>query len=78
MCMSVDVPEQHRSAAVSVVERSAADGLRRTADVVVSSLLLVLFVVPMLLIAVAIHLEDKGPAFFRQERVGLGGAGSPC
>jgi len=55
------------------VERDAADRLRRTADVVVSSLLLILFLVPMLLIAVAIHLEDKGPAFFRQERVGLGG-----
>ena len=55
------------------VERDAADWLRRTADVVVSSLLLVLFVVPMLLIAIAVHLEDKGPAFFRQERVGLGG-----
>jgi len=55
------------------VERDAADWLRRTADVVVSSLLLILFLVPMLLIAVAIHLEDKGPAFFRQERVGLGG-----
>ena len=56
------------------VERDAADWLRRTADVVVSSLLLVLFLVPMLLIAVAVHLEDKGPAFFRQERVGLGGS----
>jgi lipopolysaccharide/colanic/teichoic acid biosynthesis glycosyltransferase len=55
------------------VERDAADWLRRTADVVVSSLLLVLFLVPMLLIAIAVHLEDKGPAFFRQERVGLGG-----
>jgi lipopolysaccharide/colanic/teichoic acid biosynthesis glycosyltransferase len=55
------------------VERDAADRLRRTADVVVSSLLLILFLIPMLLIAVAIHLEDKGPAFFRQERVGLGG-----
>jgi lipopolysaccharide/colanic/teichoic acid biosynthesis glycosyltransferase len=55
------------------VERDAADRLRRTADVVVSSLLLVLFLVPMLLIALAVHLEDKGPAFFRQERVGLGG-----
>jgi len=70
--MSVDVPEQHRAAAPAV-ERDAADWLRRTADVVVSSLLLVLFLVPMLLIAVAVHLEDKGPAFFRQERVGLGG-----
>jgi lipopolysaccharide/colanic/teichoic acid biosynthesis glycosyltransferase len=70
--MSVDVPEQHRAAAPAV-ERDAADRLRRTADVVVSSLLLILFLVPMLLIAVAVHLEDKGPAFFRQERVGLGG-----
>jgi len=58
------------------VERDAADWLRRTADVVVSSLLLILFVVPMLLIAIAVHLEDKGPAFFRQERVGLGGSRS--
>jgi lipopolysaccharide/colanic/teichoic acid biosynthesis glycosyltransferase len=55
------------------VERDAADWLRRTADVVVSSLLLILFLVPMLLIAIAVHLEDRGPAFFRQERVGLGG-----
>jgi lipopolysaccharide/colanic/teichoic acid biosynthesis glycosyltransferase len=55
------------------VERDAADWLRRTADVVVSSLLLILFVVPMLLIAIAVHLENNGPAFFRQERVGLGG-----
>jgi lipopolysaccharide/colanic/teichoic acid biosynthesis glycosyltransferase len=55
------------------VERDAADRLRRTADVVVSSLLLILFLVPMLLIAIAVHLEDRGPAFFRQERVGLGG-----
>jgi lipopolysaccharide/colanic/teichoic acid biosynthesis glycosyltransferase len=70
--MSVDMPEQHRAAAPAV-ERDAADWLRRTADVVVSSLLLILFLVPMLLIAVAVHLEDKGPAFFRQERVGLGG-----
>src|SRR3954452_23871115 len=57
------------------VERDAADWLRRTADVVVSSLLLVLFLVPMLLIALTVHLEGKGPAFFRQQRMGLGGPG---
>jgi len=44
------------------------------ADVVVSAALLVLFLIPMALIAVAVHLEDRGPALFRQERVGLRGS----
>jgi lipopolysaccharide/colanic/teichoic acid biosynthesis glycosyltransferase len=57
----------------SVVEPVAADRVRRVVDVVVSSILLVLFVVPMVLIALAVRLEDRGPALFRQERVGLGG-----
>jgi lipopolysaccharide/colanic/teichoic acid biosynthesis glycosyltransferase len=57
----------------SVVEPVAADRVRRVVDVVVSLILLVLFAVPMLLIALAVHLEDEGPAFFRQQRVGLGG-----
>jgi lipopolysaccharide/colanic/teichoic acid biosynthesis glycosyltransferase len=57
----------------SVDEPAAADRVRRVLDVVVSSVLLVLFALPMLLIALAVHLEDEGPALFRQERVGLGG-----
>jgi lipopolysaccharide/colanic/teichoic acid biosynthesis glycosyltransferase len=41
-------------------------------DVVVCSVLLAVLVLPMLLIALAVRLEDRGPALFRQERVGLG------
>ena len=44
---------------------------RRTIDVVVSMVLLILFAIPMVLIALAVHAEDRGPSFFRQERVGL-------
>jgi lipopolysaccharide/colanic/teichoic acid biosynthesis glycosyltransferase len=55
------------------VERNVADTVRRTLDVVVCTILLTILVVPMVLIALAVRLEDRGPAFFRQERVGLGG-----
>ena len=73
-------PERHRG--VSVAERprhwpvvadpgNAAEGTRRLVDVVVAVSLLTLLLVPILLIALAVRLEDRGPAFFRQERVGL-------
>jgi lipopolysaccharide/colanic/teichoic acid biosynthesis glycosyltransferase len=51
-----------------------AEGLRRLADVMVSTALLVVLLVPLLLIALAVRLEDRGPALFRQERVGLRGS----
>ena len=35
---------------------------------------MVVFLIPMALIAIAVHLEDSGPALFRQERVGLRGS----
>lgn len=47
--------------------------MKRTLDIVVASALLALFAVPMLLCALAIRLDSKGPALFRQERIGLKG-----
>ena len=68
--MSTDVLEQRPSAGV---HRTVADAVRRALDVVVCSVLLAVFLVPMVLIAVAVRLEDRGPAVFRQERVGRDG-----
>ena len=56
-----------------VDRKSAAEAMRRTADVVLCSLLLVVLSIPMLLVVLAVRLEDRGPALFRQERVGLRG-----
>jgi lipopolysaccharide/colanic/teichoic acid biosynthesis glycosyltransferase len=41
-------------------------------DLTVALVLLVILVVPMVLIALAVRFEDRGPAIYRQERVGLG------
>ncbi len=46
---------------------------------VVSSLLLLLIAAPvMLLTALAVKLDSRGPVFYRQERVGLGGSSFQC
>jgi exopolysaccharide biosynthesis polyprenyl glycosylphosphotransferase len=47
--------------------------VKRIFDLVVASLALVVAIPAMLLIALAIKLDSRGPVFFRQERVGLGG-----
>jgi len=44
--------------------------IKRLLDVVLSGIALVLLAVPLFLIAVAIKLDSKGPALFRQERMG--------
>lgn len=45
---------------------------KRLMDLVISIPLLLVLAVPMLLLALAIRLESKGPALFRQTRVGQG------
>ncbi len=51
----------------------AAQALRRVLDVVLSMAGLVLAAPVLLIMALLIKLGDAGPAFYRQERVGLGG-----
>lgn len=53
--------------------RGALAAAKRTTDVIVGSAMLLVFGIPMLVIAAAIRLSSRGSALFRQERVGLGG-----
>jgi sugar transferase (PEP-CTERM system associated) len=46
---------------------------KRAVDVVISSILITLTLPVMLLVALAILMEDGSPVLFRQERIGLGG-----
>lgn len=43
--------------------------LKRIFDVVMAEILLVIFAIPMLIIAIMIKLDSPGPVFYRQERV---------
>jgi exopolysaccharide biosynthesis polyprenyl glycosylphosphotransferase len=47
--------------------------LKRTFDVVVSGLLLLIAGLPMLVVAVVVKATSSGPVLFRQERVGING-----
>ena len=47
--------------------------VKRACDIVFSLLFLILLSPVMLAAAIAVHLEDGGPVFYRQERVTLGG-----
>lgn len=49
--------------------------LKRATDLVLASVAIVALTPAMVAIAVAIKLETRGPVFFRQRRVGLGGRG---
>jgi sugar transferase (PEP-CTERM system associated) len=49
--------------------------IKRVFDIVVSAAMLALTLPLLLLTAIAVKLEDRGPIFYSQERVGLFGAG---
>lgn len=51
----------------------AHDWLKRSFDVTVSSIALLLLALPMLVIAAAIKITSRGPVFFKQDRYGLDG-----
>ena len=47
--------------------------LKRALDIVLSSILLLLGAIPLLLVALIIKIDSKGPALFKQERLGMNG-----
>ena len=46
---------------------------RRTVDLMVVVIALLVLAIPMLLIAIAVRCDSRGPAFYRQQRIGRGG-----
>lgn len=59
--------------AAGALRRRGYDAAKRTIDVVVASVALLVGLPLMLLLAVVIRLDSPGPALFRQPRVGRGG-----
>jgi len=52
---------------------TARRAVKRIVDVLVSGIALLILAFPLTAVALAIKLDDWGPVFFRQERVGKGG-----
>lgn len=63
-----------RGEAWSTRERVTRSRCKRAIDILGASVLLFIFTPVLLLIALAIRVEDGGPALFRQRRTGLHGA----
>jgi lipopolysaccharide/colanic/teichoic acid biosynthesis glycosyltransferase len=59
----------------ALAQPMAARAVRRGADVLLSSALLIVLAPVLLLVSLAIRLDTKGPVLFRQERVGRGRRG---
>ncbi len=47
--------------------------VKRILDLVLALICIIVFTIPMIIIAIAIKLDSRGPVFFKQERTGLHG-----
>lgn len=45
--------------------------MKRTIDFVLSLVAIIIFIVPMIIVAICIKVESKGPILFKQQRVGI-------
>lgn len=52
------------------IRRKFYDTLKRISDVILSLCFLVVCIIPMICIAIAVRITSKGPAIYKQERVG--------
>lgn len=73
--LSDRAPEQNMQvhAAEAVAPKPVYQAVKRCFDVLISLLVLAVLGLPMLLIALLIRLDSKGPVLFRQRRMGKGG-----
>ena len=58
---------------VTVKKKPFYSFVKRAFDIVASGMALLLLWLPMLIIAIAVKCDSKGPAFYSQERLGLNG-----
>ena len=68
-----DVRQEYHIPAVEVRTSRSYIIVKRSFDIILSSLLLLLLLVPMILLGLTVFLTSKGPAIYRQERLGLNG-----
>jgi exopolysaccharide biosynthesis polyprenyl glycosylphosphotransferase len=68
-----EIPMMRVRRDVGVRPSASARVLMRTFDIVLAAIALVLLSPLLLVVALLIKLDSRGPVFFRQERVGLGG-----
>ncbi|GAB5348340.1 WecB/TagA/CpsF family glycosyltransferase [Alteriqipengyuania sp. 357] len=61
------------AARIRGIDQACSDAAKRTLDIVVATLALMALLPVFLVTALAIRLEDKGPVFFRQSRIGANG-----
>lgn len=45
--------------------------MKRTIDFVLSLVAIIIFIIPMIIVAICIKVESKGPVLFKQQRVGI-------
>ena len=68
-------PERH---ALGIIPHTPYLFWKRTADLLLSAMLLLLLSLPLLFIGILVRLTSKGPAIFRQERIGKEGKPFLC
>ena len=69
-----DIPDKMRNKEVRkyyniILKHRRWFAMKRVLDIVIASIMLIVLAIPMLVIAVLVKLDSKGPVFFRQERV---------
>ena len=47
--------------------------IKRVLDFILSLIILIILIIPMIIIAIIIKIDDKGPALFKQVRIGKDG-----
>lgn len=69
-----DIPDKMRNKEVRkyyniILKHRRWFAMKRVLDIVIASIMLIVLAIPMLVIAILVKLDSKGPVFFRQERV---------